>query len=397
MSQVTKIVGLFNLAGRLFFRSMTSRTAGPSCCEVLFVLSPADIATPSSGGIFSLQLDGLLQAATGLGMTTGFITRPEDPLPSEKSKYEVFPFPVFPLPKIILRLLLISLKFVFKRKHGSVSKDDLRSCFFPSWSSVLARSNPRLVIGIGLPDELCETSRRKGVPSAEVQHGMFDSFPRHYWSSNPPDYFLAWDSVSAKKARASHIASTVIGHPLALPPQIDYKDGGATPLGCVALSWDWPGGALDKRGSISPALAEASKWLQDFGYKLILRPHPVLATLPNFQWKRYVRTIRRIIPGSEVFNPLEWSWPEMIARCDFLLTHDSSSAFEFGIASKPSVVLDETARTQIQLSLESHGFDGNLVGGGVNHVTPTVPQFQKSFGRRQVDLESTIKSLLINL
>lgn len=365
----------------------------PKSCDVLFVLSPANISTPRHGRLVSLQLDRLVDGVANLGLEASFITRPEDHLPDARTDYPIIPFPVFSIFKIFLHIGRLSIRSLFENFDRASFVRAVQGIFFPSWEQILDSSKPVVVIGIGLPENLCGVARAMGIRTAEVQHGYFYNLRLEYWASDAPDFFLAWDQHSESKALNSGLEAMVIGQPLSTlgPSTSDFKNNRL--VCCVALNYAQTG-AIDKVGSITPELLEAITSLKQVGFKMIIRPHPVIAARTGMRWKRYVKTIKELVPDADLISPMEHDWNDTISMSDVLLTISSSSAFEFGAALKPSIVLDPESRKTIKLSLHSSGVRGNIIGQDVSHVWPAMPSALKNEAQEKLSIEVALKTLL---
>ncbi len=384
---------LLGLLLRILGRSIRGKMSIPKSCDVLFVLAPKDILTPRHGSLVSLQLDRLVGGVANLGLKASFITRPEDPLPDARTEYPIIPFPVFSIFKIFLHIGRLGFRSLFKNFDRAAFVRAVQGIFFPSWEQILESSKPLVVIGIGLPDNLCEVARKMGVRTAEMQHGIFDDLRLHYWPTDAPDVFLAWDQHSANLASNAGLEAMVLGHPLSVEGSSLSKMKNHPLVCCVALQYGATG-AIDKVGSITPELLEAITSLKQVGFKMIIRPHPVIAARTGMRWKRYVKTIKELVPDTDLISPMEHDWNETISRSDVLLTDSSSSAFEFGIALKPSIVLDHEVRKTIQLALDSSGVDGNIIGQDASHVWPEMPGRPERTAQEKLSIEVALKTLL---
>lgn len=384
---------LLGLLLRILGRSVRGKTRMPKSCDVLFVLAPKDTLAPRHGSLVSPQLDRLVDGVANLGLRASFITRPEDSSVDKKSKYPVIPFPVFSIFKIFLHMGRLGIRSLFEKFDHAAFVRAVQGIFFPSWEQILDSSKPVVVIGIGLPENLCEAARPMGIRTAEVQHGIFYDLRLQYFPTDAPDFFLAWDQHSASKALNSGLEAMVIGHPLSTlgPSTSDFKNSRL--VGCVALSYGCTG-AIDKVGSITPELLGAITSLKQVGFKMIIRPHPVIAARTGMRWKRYVKTIKELVPDADLISPMEHDWNDTISMSDILLTISSASAFEFGTALKPSIVLDHEARKTIQLALDSSGLDGSLIGQDVGHVWPDMPCPPQRTPQKYSSIEFALKTLL---
>lgn len=241
----------------------------------------------------------------------------------------------------------------------------------PSWDMVLRAVSPKLVIGIGLSDELCKSARALSIQTIEVQHGLFTAMPE-YWRHYLPDYFFCWDTSSAEKASVAGLNSVVAGHPFDSLVELRTSGvkGNSSVVCCVGLSWGQEG-AVDRFGSLSPSVLSAAKGFEASGAKLVLRLHPVMASLPNFKVRRYLREIRKALPEALIHNPFEVSLLESITASSFALTEESSIAFDFALLGKSTIVLNDKVRESLSRAVERRGLREDLIqAANVTNVLP---------------------------
>ena len=337
-------------------------TKFPAKHDVLFVASLSDITVPSDKGFLSQYLHPYVLATQSLDLSSIVILRPNTS--GRFAKRTAYKITLFPrISNLRLMRKILGAIFYGKALLGGV-ESKLRGAIrseSPTWDKVLRAVSPKLVIGIGLSDDLCESARALSIQTIEVQHGFFTEMPK-YWKQHLPDYFFCWDTPSAAKASVAGLNSVVAGHPfdtLVASRKSSIQDSSSV-VCCVGLSWDEKG-TVDSFGSFSPALLSAAKSLEASGVKLVLRLHPVMSSLSNLKVRRYLREIRNLLPQALIHNPYEVSLLDSIAASSFALTEASSIAFEFALLGKSTVVLNDKARESLSRAVKRRGLSENLI------------------------------------
>jgi hypothetical protein len=342
-------------------RMLATPTKIPSRHDILFVASPADITMPIPTGMASQYLHTIHLATEEMGLTSITVLRPNTGRVRGGSHYKIFSFPR--IRTIVLFRMLFQLLVPGYKNAGNLwleLRERVRTNS-PRWSDLLDQIKPKLVIGIGLTDELCDSARRASIPTIEVQHGFFEEMPA-YWKQFLPDYFFCWDALTAEKASAAGLVPVISGHPFEhlanlrpLEPRMPFPS-----VCCVCLSWGDPN-SIDTFGSLSPIVFETAKKLQSCGVKLVLRLHPVMSRLSILKSKTYANEIRRLLPGAIIQNPAQVSLQEAISSCNFALTDSSSTAFDFAILGKITLVANDQARSALSAALARYGLRSGTI------------------------------------
>lgn len=333
----------------------------PSAKDVLFIASPSDIVTPSETGLRSQHLDRFIFTIQQMGLGAVLVLRPNTGRIRGKTSYKVSSFPRLGILRFlgILSRGLMGGGLISGKRLEEVR--DKLSASRPDWKMLLQHVSPRIVIGIGLSDDLCKAARELSIPTVEVQHGFFVDMPP-YWQHSLPDYFFAWDYSSAEKATEAGHKGIVAGHPL------DHERGpissaavrNGKPLCCVALSWDEQD-TSDRFGSMSPEVLSAARHLQGLNVTLVVRLHPVMTQISALNLWRYKKEILRLLPNSIIHNPTRISLADTVSLCSFALTHSSSIAFDFAVSGKASIVIEEHAREALAAGVNRHGLPKALI------------------------------------
>jgi hypothetical protein len=338
--------------------------------NLLVVCSRADLATPSSFGLISDKLDPYIQHAMDEGWRVKVVFNPGSQNYNGQTPYDIVKYPW-----IVLRgKFLTMVRFLFRGVIGRESltlgalKSNWRQARCDSWAGVLEKLSPALVIGIGLMGELVEQSRMKGIPTVEVQHGLFQSGDlERYWSRSTPDMFFAWDSFSSEIARTRGMESFVTGHPIAeqfwKSSQQNQSMYSATlerqQMICFSLSWEEEG-TVDPFFTMKKELVILVDRVIKLGYVPVFRLHPVTSnnrvlTLIMSAW------LKRKWPLCVVNVPRNTSLSETVIDCIGMVTFSSSTALEFGVAGKPSLVLDADRRSTYINVFSSIGLPSTLL------------------------------------
>ena len=104
------------------------------------------------------------------------------------------------------------------RRNHSKNSNLLRA-----WSKILEKIQPKLIIGIQPPCELCIAAKHKHICVNDLQHGILSdegyyglNYREQYSQSGWPDFILCWNESSADwihKNLNDLIGTKVIGHP----------------------------------------------------------------------------------------------------------------------------------------------------------------------------------------
>jgi hypothetical protein len=383
------LIGAFQFA-----KLLLGSTRFPTSHDVLFVASPSDITTPSNQGLVSQYLHPLYLACQDLGLSSLVLIRPNLGRVSGKSVYRTAPFPRVRLHKILRTLGRSILVGKFRWKILEQELREVVRSESPTWRDVLKGVSPRLVIGIGLPDDLCKSSREAGIPTIEVQHGFFAEAPP-YWRDYFPDFFFSWDISSAEKISKVGLRPIVLGHPFEYQELLGANDkGGSSPLVCcVTLSWGEEGTA-DRFGSLSPAVLKAARKLQASGVSLLVRIHPVISKFHWLKYSLYVNEIRSLLPRAIIHNPMQVPLLKTVSESDFALTEWSSMAFDFALMGKATIVLNKEWRESISRAVMMCGLPEALILADERLEAIPIGIASRVEARSSSNLKSTISRIL---
>ena len=335
--------------------------------SILVVIPKAGLDTPSGVYLKSSKLDAYISKGTERGLRFSCVPLPGEAMIGIKTEYlflklpKMIQFWLFSGFSLLLRIfgLHVIRSKVLKAKSKSLTK---------AWARVLNLISAKAVVGIGLPEELIELCSKREIPSIEIQHGLFDRVDLHkYWSTHKPSHILCWDEYSASEAKAVASKAIVVGHPISIERKFfmssirqELNDPSRTRTRfCVALSYgDQDGEGPD--GNISKSVTLEIDELVSRGFIPVFRIHPVTA-----QTRRSLRKTSSWInnrwPEAEIHNPREKSLLDSINTSDFLLTKSSSTALEFSILGKPSIVIDSATASRLMLPLQSKAEPNHLI------------------------------------
>lgn len=276
-------------------------------------------------------------------------------------------FPVNSFPRIAMSsipgILLSWLRKILNR--SVVDKPSLREHFrsnSPAWKEVLSTMKPKILIGIGLREELLMEAKSLGIYSIEIQHGLLTGeWMKEYWPKSVPDKFFVWDEHTAEIANGLGISARVTGHPYLQMSRSEIPgQSSAGNVAVVALSYNSIDSA-DPFGCLPRDLYFLARKIYSEGYELMFRIHPTLAA--EHPW---VSSLLRFwtflhFPRGSISNPFKSGVPQLAERSSLVITTDSSLAYEFAILSKVSIVLDDVARTRFRRHLGSPEMATSLI------------------------------------
>jgi hypothetical protein len=240
-----------------------------------------------------------------------------------------------------------------------------------TWTCILQRTRPRVVIAVQPSGSLSSACHRLGIAIMDIQHGFIgDSNPGYGQAfqsgrarDNLPDHILCWDETSAEALRKwapqKGIRVRVIGNPWiskflnrkADDFVIGYFDKLLTnelstkqrPRILVSLQWGLdnpeviPDQALFANEFVTHALESAIFSTLD-RYQWIVRPHPAqrksVATFKRLQEYCARRFDGRVSISTDI--PL----PCVLSVSDLHITYNSSVVMEADTLGVPSAMLD---------------------------------------------------------
>jgi hypothetical protein len=325
--------------------------------SVLAVLSIADINSPSPRGQVSDKLDAYFEQGKVSGFSFSKVLLPGNMPWQVKSAYK---FTKLSGGAALWTLSLISLVLKWSRMEGvrkqilEVKSRHLRS----EWSKLIELTQAEIVMGIGIPEELLYESNRRGLPTLEVQHGTLNAETlERYFPKSRPSKVLCWNSYTVNVVRELGFDAVNVGHPVSMlvrRTQLRTPEGiGPSNLRrltfCVALSWKVKNG-VGYFGILHSELEAEIEELIAAGHTPVFRIHPVTSSqfLRRFLVSHW---IRKKWPGGELHDPKKVSLRESIEMCDFLLSFESATAYEFGVLGKPSILLKPESRNEISMAL----------------------------------------------
>jgi len=218
------------------------------------------------------------------------------------------------------------------------------------WLNFLARTKPKLLIGIGLTDGLLGICSELGIKTIEVQHGIFsDAELRNWWQYSGdgqrygPDLFVTWDDHYSEIASTLKINSLTVGYPFEFQgssetePTLRKFSNNQRPAVAVTLSCRLPGG-IDPWGMIDKNMDISILKLLNQGILVRLRLHPAVqggvirrSHISSWLTKRY--------QNSEIVFPKDESILQTLNFSDVHLTVASSTVLEASYLGVPTLIL----------------------------------------------------------
>jgi len=346
---------------------------GVSLVSVLATFSKANLNSPSKQGLLADKMDVFFESAKVSGVRFHHVL-----LPGESTWLLKTPYEFTRLPNSFKFWMFSMFSFVF-RKFGlnQLRLLSLRAksrALSEGWDSLIQLTNSRAIVGIGIPQELIRLAKLKGLPCIEFQHGLFDrKGVEKYWPKYFPTHMFCWDEFSAQEIRSFGIEALVVGHPIAFYAEsLSYIESVKLSLGksedlfCIALSYGERGGLGPSKSITDEVIAAINEALGE-GFEPIFRLHPVVA---RRRFKRLLLQtwLKRIWKDARIDDPLRVSLADSASRSEFLLTSKSSSAFEFALLGKPSVVLDQSRARNIQESIIQSGIENEFIFPSIGSV-----------------------------
>jgi hypothetical protein len=329
-------------------RLRRSKSKGSSQSElILFVISPADVNSPSNLGRYPDKVYSIYELAIKLGYRSKIVFHPM--VATKKVSSSV--------PIVRIERIARNFSIAFKLLSNSEEfreEDSLRDRWnslgvlekirYYVWKDFLDLTNPKIVFGIDIRESEALACKVKSIPIFEVMHGTFSAeelplrrFSKGMTRTIQVDMFLTWDSHYSRISEALNVPTKVIGHPNKKyldakgikPDQFNKKV-------LVTLAWGVEK-SKDPFGIIHSGLADIISELKSHSFNLIFRLHPVTTD----KHKRSINAIRTWFefnfPGSHVSLPENSSLLEELQSVHLHITHESSAFYEAGLLGVPTI------------------------------------------------------------
>jgi hypothetical protein len=313
--------------------------------KALFVVPGESLDTPSSAGYLSHKFDLIYETLIDEGWEVVVLIDIHSKRPGVHSKYK--------LKSLRVRYLFDVLAVLFQQpfsilRNSSPASFINQSAMALTYKKTVIREQPRLVLAIGMSESLVGVCQELGAHTAEIQHGMFGvSDLRTYWPNNLfPDSLLTWDQHSSAISESLGICPWTIGHPDA-EYAISFAGEGLGDFVCVSLGHD-SDTSVDPMGCLSESLASAIDSLEAFGIPTILRIHPLFASSKR-KTRSLLNWIRKTYPNVRIDNPRETSLRKSIDDSFLNICGSSATWFEFALAGRSSLVLDQEWARRFEL------------------------------------------------
>jgi hypothetical protein len=242
------------------------------------------------------------------------------------------------------------------------------------YHKIILKAEPKFIISIGCPEDLCKEARLAAVPHAELLHGMGYKPIPWGWGKRRietlPQIILSLDQTSFQTfsvLKSKKIRTYIIPHPM-------YKNINnlklqkiETKTFLVSLTWGYAGDHGDqemlkgilKNGLFPEKLLNVIKNTENINWKF--RLHPVQKVLSKY--KDLVKKLNMLL---EPYPNCEWekasgnSFPEVIKDCTGHLTMSSMTCYDAAYFGITSLVFCPTLRSGLYKNmfsdLESKGY-----------------------------------------
>ena len=337
--------------------------------DVLFIVSPVDVQTPSGNHYFPDKLDGVIKVVEDhkLSVLSAFH------LFSIKNKFEgksdfkrleiLIPLIIISHPIMIIKNFR-AIKEVFLNQRLITLKQKIRASL---WISLFLLVKPKIIFGIGIDQVILSVCKRMQIETVEVMHGLVDQVKSLSPFMNEPEIvkpglFLGWHDDFTKMVGNLGIPAVTIGYPNTLLQRIDppLEDLPERKI-LVTLGWGYKV-SVDLNGIMSP---ELYNYLEEIpSNNLKFRLHPVSCNsrkqiLQNSKW------LKKEFPDCSLVLPYDESLLESLSSCSFHVSHESSTFFEASLLGITTLLLQSKDRFQIPIpeeiiKLNLLHFDKNL-------------------------------------
>ena len=337
--------------------------------DVLFIVSPVDVQTPSGNHYFPDKLDGVIKVVEDHKLSVLSVFH----LFSIKNKFEgksdfkrleiLIPLIIVSHPIMIIKNFRV-IKEVFLNQRLITLKQKIRASL---WISLFLLVKPKIIFGIGIDQVILSVCKRMQIETVEVMHGLFDSVSSLFPFMNEPEIvkpglFLGWHDDFTKMVENLGIPAVTIGYPNTFLQRIDLplEDLPERKI-LVTLGWGYKV-SVDLNGIMSP---ELYNYLEEIpSNNLKFRLHPVSCNsrkqiLQNSKW------LKKEFPDCSLVLPYDESLLESLSSCSFHVSHESSTFFEASLLGITTLLLQSKDRFLIPIpeeiiKLNLLHFDKNL-------------------------------------
>ena len=337
--------------------------------DVLFIVSPVDVQTPSGNHYFPDKLDGVIKVVEDHKLSVLSVFH----LFSIKNKFEgksdfkrleiLIPLIIVSHPIMIIKNFRV-IKEVFLNQRLITLKQKMRASL---WISLFLLVKPKIIFGIGIDQVILSVCKRMQIETVEVMHGLFDSVSSLFPFMNEPEIvkpglFLGWHDDFTKMVENLGIPAVTIGYPNTFLQRIDLplEDLPERKI-LVTLGWGYKV-SVDLNGIMSP---ELYNYLEEIpSNNLKFRLHPVSCNsrkqiLQNSKW------LKKEFPDCSLVLPYDESLLESLSSCSFHVSHESSTFFEASLLGITTLLLKSKDRFLIPIpeeiiKLNLVHFDKNL-------------------------------------
>lgn len=320
---------------------------------IVFVVSPEDFNTPSLIGRYPDKVFSLHKIALEMGFRSQIVYHPWVSIRKNPDFTGVVRVERF-IPSI--RKLL-----TFKLNQFATSRDKdfcawwsslslLEKYNFSVWRDFLDKTNPKIIFGIDLKENLIAASKTKNIPVIEVMHGVFTrkSIPLKRYSRGsyrivPVDLFLAWDSHYSNLMQSVNISSRVVGHPNE-EYAAELSQGLNPPEGSVIVTLAWGvENSMDPYGMLHMGLADKLLQSRAVISKVVFRLHPVAFEQNRKRMNQVTAWLKAHFPESSLSTPDKKSLFAEFSTASLHITEESSSFYEAGLLGVPTVFTSSKA------------------------------------------------------
>lgn len=256
------------------------------------------------------------------------------------------------LPKLALCLCSAALKN--RETSGQKFDSKLRGIWSQArvefWMKHLLSNEYVFVAGQILTNEEIAAAEIVGIPTVELQHGVFDDETALWFLSTKPSIFAIWPNQDAVALKQRGLVPVTIP----LPPIVEQKrsPGGTSHL-LVCLTWG-VSDSVDGLGGIPRDLWSQVHALENQFPDIRFRLHPVF---PPAKRRRLERFLRRAYPKAQV-SPRSRSLEDDLYDCKVVML-DSSSVWVDAIQRGIPVLT-----TSLETFTRAKNFEQTFVIGG---------------------------------
>jgi hypothetical protein len=227
------------------------------------------------------------------------------------------------------------------------------------WKRVLDKVEPKIILGVNPPVELCVEAKKKNIWVADIQHGII-AFGNYYDEGKRrsinqkgwPDAILCWDEFSklfVEKYFAQYVKAHIIGNPAIYSPSlnsIERKTPFDESIPSIIVTLQYAHSDFATSDKIFQQIGIQSSLLNfilQYGnqYNWFLRLHPALLNNRKNKIYKKFESIFKEAPNVDWLECNSMHLHSVLKKCNAHVTFNSASVRDASLFGIKSALLDK--------------------------------------------------------